>query len=113
MTWNGVFPISKTNEMDNMKKLMILMCVMGLTGCAHFTTTQTDVSYEEGKIVRSITTKATAITFVEAESQLANFKASQTDKTQSATVGSLNQSATSTNTLDSLTKLLQAAGALK
>lgn len=70
-----------------------------LAGCAHFDTTQIDESYEKGQLVRRITTKASACTFVEGKSQLSNFKANQTDKTQSATVGSLNQDAGATNAI--------------
>jgi len=77
-----------------------LLCIAGIiwpmfvtVGCARFTTQQTDVSYELGQKTREVTTKASALTFIEAKSSLANFKASQTDKTQGATVGSLNQAA--------------------
>lgn len=71
---------------------------LSLVGCARFTTNQTDASYENGQIVRQVTTKAQAVTVFEAKSALANFKASQTDKTQSASVGSLSQeSAGATN----------------
>ena len=80
-----------------MKYLIAVILAGTLTGCARFTTTQTDVSYAEGKIVRSITTRATAHTLFEAKSSLANFKASQTDKTQAATVGSLVQESGVTN----------------
>lgn len=68
------------------------------TGCASFSTRQTDVSYENGKPVRQITTSAQAQTLFEAKSSLANFKASQTDKTQGASVGSLNQESSGTAT---------------
>lgn len=75
-------------------------------GCAQFTTTQTDVSPE-----RTITTKATAWTFATSRSALANFKASQTDKTQSATVGALTQESSTTNlaaNLDAMTRFIHA-----
>ena len=80
-------------------KLAAAVCVLALVGCARFSTKQTDLSYgTDGKPLRGITTKATACTFWSSSSQLANFKATQTDKTQGATVGTLNQSAdTSTN----------------
>ena len=55
------------------------------------------MSYEKGQPVRQITTKATSTTFFSAKSDLAKFKASQTDKTQSATVGSLGQEGGQTN----------------
>jgi len=77
-----------------------------LTGCAQFNTTQTDVSPE-----RTITTKATAWTFLTSRSALANFKATQTDKTQSAAVGALTQESSTTNlaaNADALTRLIHA-----
>lgn len=94
-----------------MKKLtLITITALCLTGCAQFTTTQTDVSYEKGQPLRTITTKASATTVFESKSALANFKASQTDKTQSATVGSLNQESGGTNTaatVQAVTELLK------
>ena len=80
-----------------MKTLIALATLIALTGCARFKTIQTDTSYEQGKPVRSITTKATSTTFFDSKSALASFKASQTDKTQSASVGSLNQETSGTN----------------
>lgn len=71
--------------------LLFLTPVAMVVGCARFQTTQTDTSYEKGVPLRTITTKATATTFFEAKSALASFKATQTDKTQSASVGALNQ----------------------
>jgi hypothetical protein len=64
------------------------------TGCARFNTTQRDLSYDEqGNPTREITTRATAYTFFAGQSSLASWKASQTDKTQGATVGNLTQEA--------------------
>ena len=83
-----------------MKILFPLLLVAAvLPGCARFTTTQTDVSTvdEKGKPTRTITTKATASTFFEGRSALAKFKAIQTDKSQSASVGELSQETTGTN----------------
>lgn len=63
-----------------------------LPGCARFSTRQTDISYNEnGQKTRQITTTAKAGTLFEAKSELAQFKANQTDKTQSASVGQLSQ----------------------
>ena len=78
-----------------MKYLLLLF----LTGCASFSTKQVDRSYTDaqGNEIREITTKATSTTFFESHSSLANFKALQTDKSQGAAVGSLNQSASATN----------------
>lgn len=87
-----------------------LLCCWMFTGCAQFSTKQTDTSYEDGKPTRTITTQAKATTIWESKSALANFKASQTDKTQSATVGSLNQDSGGTNTaatVNAVTELLR------
>ena len=82
-----------------------------LLGCARFATTQTDYSYEQGQIVRQVRTKATAHTFFAARSSLANWKASQTDKTQGASVGQLDQqaSAIDTNTVALVHAVIDAA----
>jgi hypothetical protein len=83
-------------------------------GCARFQTKQTDISYDEqGLPARTITTKVSAYTLFEADSKLSQFKASQTDKSQAASVGSLEQSAGSTNTVAALNAIVQILGAVK
>ena len=95
-----------------MKKPLLLIAAVCLAGCSTFNTTQTDKSYElqPGKTgtnitFREITTKATARTFWDARSALANFKATQTDKTQSATVGALNNESSGTNAVTVLKEI--------
>jgi len=88
-------------------KCLVPMLVLSLCGCARFYTTQTDVSYEKGAPSRTITTRASSVTFFDSKSSLASFKATQTDKTQTASVGSLNQEASGTNAtalIESVTK---------
>lgn len=97
-----------------MKRLLLLPPVLALAlgGCARFNTTQTDLSYEDGKPQRQITTRATASTLFTSRSALANFKASQTDKTQGASVGSLTQESSGTNavkTLEAVAKIMELA----
>jgi predicted negative regulator of RcsB-dependent stress response len=71
---------------------LALTVVMSLTACAHFSTTQTDASFTtNGTPLRTLTTKAAATTFWASSSELAKFKATQSDKTQGASVGSLSQ----------------------
>jgi hypothetical protein len=82
---------------------VLLLALM--TGCASFSTTQTDESENEDGTIRKITTRATARTFWQARSDLASFAATQTDKTQSAKVGSLKQESYSTNA----TRVIEAA----
>ena len=94
------------------KTLFILLGALAFSGCARFGTKQTDVSYgEDGKPQRSITTKAGSYTFFDSKSQLSNWKANQTDKSQTAAVGSLSQEASSTNlsaNIGAVTELLKA-----
>ena|SRR5688572_11771207 len=83
-----------------------------LAGCATFKSDQTDLStvatYEEGKLVsietRQIKSFTKARTFFESRSKVTGFKALQTDRTQSSSIGELNQEASSTN----LVKLAEA-----
>lgn len=79
------------------RNLLLCLCFLALCSCARFTTKQADVSPE-----RTITTKAMAWTFFESSSKLSSFKAVQTDKSQAATVGSLDQSASGTNVVAAL-----------
>lgn len=91
----------KENHSFNALVIGALLLGVSCTGCAHFITKQTDTSYDDqGHPQRAITTTAKATTFFDAGSQLANFKANQTDKSQGATVGSLNQASSGTNTVD-------------
>lgn len=96
-----------------MKKRLALLGVAALLlpGCARFSTKQTDTSYDtNGQPARAVTTKASAWTLLSSKSELANFKANQTDKTQSATVGSLTQQG-GTNVvavLENISKIVQA-----
>lgn len=96
-----------------------LLLALSAAGCSTFTTEQKDKSYAQitnGTTVasvplREVSTTAKARTFWDSKSALANFKATQTDKSQNATVGSLNQEASSTNLtsqLDALARILQA-----
>lgn len=94
-------------------KLLFLAGLL-LTGCARFTTVQEDTSYDpNGKPLRKITTRASAWTAGESKSALSSFKASQTDKTQSATVGGLNLESSDTNIATNLEALTRLIGTLK
>ena len=77
---------------------LVLALALALAGCARFSTKQSDTSYDDtGKPQRTISTRVSATTFFDSQSALTAFKASQTDKTQGASVGALNQNASSTN----------------
>jgi len=90
-----------------MKLLTILTLAALLAGCATYTTRQTDISPD-----RSITTEVSVRTFWDSDSQLANSAATQTDKSQSAKLGTLNQTSTSTNITEQLEILLKLAALL-
>lgn len=79
-----------------MRTAIAIVTASTLLGCARFDTAQTDIRESKNEKT-TITTKASAITFFNARSTLANFKAAQTEKSQGATVGSLNQDSASTN----------------
>lgn len=85
--------------MNRRKLLAGSICAAAmLVGCAHFSTTQTDQSYDNtGKPQRQITTRASAYTLFTAKSSLATWKANQTDKSQGASVGNLAQESNGTN----------------
>lgn len=98
------------------RHILMLISAAALTGCARFSTKQTDLSYDPttGKPIRQITTRASAYTVASANSKLAQWKATQTDKTQGATVGGLEQASSGTNvaaTLSAMADLLRALGA--
>jgi len=85
--------------------LVVVIFLILCSGCARFHTTQYDTSYDEnGKATRTITTKLTATTFFTAKSDLTKFHATNTDKTQSTSVGGLGQESTDP-------KLIEAVGA--
>lgn len=74
------------------KLILLSLLTLSLAGCASFSTTQLDQrKNEKTGETATIKTVATSRTFFDSKSALANFKASQTEKTQSASVGSLSQ----------------------
>lgn len=83
-------------------KTLALLLILGaaLTGCANYTTKQRDISPD-----RTIETEVRVSTFWDSNSALANSKATQTDKSQSANLGSLSQESTSTNVVAELDRV--------
>lgn len=78
--------------------LLVLMSVFA--GCASFKTVQSDISYEDGKPIRAITTEAKTSAFLTGKTHLSRWKASQSDMTQGASVGEI--SSEQTNNLNSI-----------
>ena len=85
--------------------LLALGCVFvtacAVSGCASFTTTQIDRRNEQLGTTE-IETRVAGRTLFTSRSQLANFKAAQTEKSQGASVGSLTQESSGTNTVRAL-----------
>ena len=92
-----------------MKKLITLSIIL-LGGCARFTTTQTDIrTNEQTKETTTITTKASSWTFFDSKSSLAKWKATQSEKSQGAEVGGLDQSSSGTNVVDLIRAITEGA----
>lgn len=99
-------------------EIVLALCSAALlvaVGCSHFSTKQTDISTtdENGTTTRTITTTASANTFFDGRSSLASFKATQTDKTQGASVGSLSQETSGTNAVNVLKIIVEGATTAK
>jgi len=94
-----------------MKRLIALALLVASSGCAHFSTLQTDRFYdsETGKLASEKTTHASSYTFFDSKSALTAFKASQTDKTQGASVGTLAQEAYGTNAVQAIRLIIEGA----
>jgi hypothetical protein len=96
-----------------MKKLVVLVL---LSGCARFNTTQIDerTNAQTQETIKTIT-KATSWTFFDSKSGLARWKATQSEKTQGAEVGGLQQESYGTNLVNLFEAVARGAakGALK
>lgn len=94
------------NFMSSMNKIKYCAVVaLLLAGCASFKTKQVDERVLPDGSHTAITTYATSRTLFTSKSDLANFKASQTEGSQSATVGSLGQASSGTNAVEALRSL--------
>ena len=93
----------------NLPAAVLLIAVS--TGCAQFSTIQTDRYYDAktGKLASEKTTHASSYTFFDSKSALTAFKASQTDKTQGASVGALAQEAYGTNAVQAIRLIIEGA----
>lgn len=97
-----------------MKRIITLVaCVAAICGCARFGTVQKDLRYDPdtGKLVGEITTKAASYTLFSSRSSLANWKATQSEKSQGAEVGGLSQQG-GTNAVAVLEKIAEIVKAL-
>lgn len=81
-----------------MKRTFAIACLaFACSGCSVFFTTQGD--RRDGETTK-ITTRTLSFTLFTSQSDLANFKVQQTEKTQSATVGTLKQQSTEPEVLE-------------
>jgi len=88
------------------------LALLLLCGCAHYSTHQTDTSYgTNGQPSRQISTKVSVTTFFDSQSEIVKSRVTQTDKTQSSSVGALNQEASGTNVIGLINAV--SAGATK
>jgi hypothetical protein len=84
-----------------------------MTGCARFNTTQIDERKAPDGQITKISTTVAASTLFTSRSQLANFKASQTEKSQGASVGALTQESSGTNAVRALEALDSILGKIR
>ncbi len=84
----------------------VAFTLLTLVGCARFGTTQKDITYDPatGNKIREITTKASAETLAASKSELAKWKASQSDQKQGAEVGGLTQQADASALVEAATR---------
>ena len=81
-----------------MKKILTATSFLALlNGCAHFNTTQIDHRDDEAT---TVTTKASATTFLASKTALSNWKATQAENQQGAEVGQLDQSSDASNIVE-------------
>jgi hypothetical protein len=86
------------------------MMVFLFGGCSTFRTTQEDSrTNEKTGETTTVKTSVSSTTFFDSRSALANFKATQTEKSQGAAVGSLNQESSATNTVNLIEGVVGAA----
>jgi hypothetical protein len=109
---------STAPSMEGLVRSLALFCVPVLAvsvmaGCARFKTTQIDERKAPNGESTTISTHVSASTLWTSRSQLANFKASQTEKSQGASVGSLSQESSGTNTVRALEAINDILGKIR
>lgn len=90
----------------------LLLAVAGGAGCTRFRTVQLDRTQGTNGTMREIETRASATTFAAGKQALQGWKASQTDKTQGASVGSVNQESDAAQLIEGLATLGRIAAAM-
>jgi hypothetical protein len=98
---------------NQFRPVLFLICALALVGCARFKTTQIDDRKAPNGESTTVTTIVSASTLWSAKSKLTDFKANQTEKSQGASVGSLAQESTGTNTVEFIRAFEALARALR
>jgi hypothetical protein len=94
-----------------MKKAILATVSLALLfGCATAQTEQIDTSYgKDGKPLRTQVTRVWLGTLFDGNSNLSQFKANTTDRSQSTAIGTLNQSSSGSNAVTTLRLLIEGA----
>lgn len=83
--------------------LLAILCLN--SGCARFHSVQIEVKQDGTRIE----TRQSVMTFWDAQSSVAKIHATTTDKTQGLTVGSISEASESTNAVDLISRVTEAA----
>lgn len=89
-----------------MKHAYLFATLALLTGCTTFSTTQSDESQDAQGVEHQVKTQVRVASFLSARSTMQGWKASQTGKTQGASIGSVDAGA------DGATNIAAIAGAI-
>ena len=91
----------------------LLIAALLCTGCASFKTKQIDERQLPDGSYTKVSTYAASRTLFTSKSDLANFKAAQTEGSQTASVGTLGQSSSGTNAVEALKSLDSILGKIR
>lgn len=94
-------------------KRVAFIAALAIAGCARFKTTQIDERKAPDGQITKVSTIVSASTLFTSRSQLANFRASQTERQQGASVGSLSQESSGTNAVRALEALDSILGKIR
>jgi hypothetical protein len=88
------------------KLFAVIFATAALSGCAHFSSVQTD-TLADGTVRQ---TRVRVVTVFDAHNDLAKLRASTTDKTQGVSLAGLDQNSSSTNAVEVLRLIAQIVG---
>ena len=94
-------------------KRIVFIAALAIAGCARFKTTQIDERKAPDGQITKVSTIVSASTLFTSKSQLANFRANQTERQQGASVGSLSQESSGTNAVRALEALDSILGKIR